>query len=108
MGPLIENFVLGELARHLSWTAEPVRLHHYRDRDGYEVDAVLEHASGDIVAIEVKAAETVRLDDFRGIRHLGRRVDDRLVAGVVLYAGGTALAFGDRLWALPISSLWSS
>ncbi|MGH3569875.1 MAG: DUF4143 domain-containing protein [Pseudonocardia sp.] len=53
--------------------AEPVRLYYYRDRDGYEVDAVLEHASGDVVAIEVKAADTVRGEDFRGIRHLARR-----------------------------------
>src|SRR5215470_7948488 len=40
------------------------RLYHYRDRDQYEVDAILEHASGDVVAIAVKAAETVRLEDF--------------------------------------------
>ncbi|MGL5850766.1 MAG: ATP-binding protein, partial [Phycicoccus sp.] len=68
VGPLIENFVLGELARQLGWASESVALHHYRDRDGYEVDAVLEHASGDVVAIEVKAAETVRAEDFRAIR----------------------------------------
>jgi predicted AAA+ superfamily ATPase len=106
VGPLIENFVLGELARQLSWSTEPVRLYHYRDRDGYEVDAVLEHASGDIVAIEVKAAETVRVDDFRGINHLAARHGDRLVAGIVLYAGSQPLPFGDRLRAWPIDALW--
>ncbi|MGH8931400.1 MAG: hypothetical protein ACRDZO_12430 [Egibacteraceae bacterium] len=31
-----------------------------------EVDGVLERASGEIVGVEVKAAETVRDDDFRG------------------------------------------
>lgn len=106
IGPLVENFVLAELARQLSWSAEPVTLHHYRDRDGNEVDAVLEHASGEIVAIEVKAAETVRADDFRGIRHLARKLGDRLIAGFVLYAGTQALPFGDRLRAVPISALW--
>ena len=107
IGPLMENFVLGELARQLSWMVEPVRLHHYRDRDGHEVDAVLEHAAGDVVAVEVKAAETVRAEDFRGVRHLAARLGDRLVLGVVLYAGGQQLRFGDRLLALPISSLWT-
>lgn len=107
VGPLIKNFVLGELARQLSWTAEPVRLYHYRDRDGYEVDAVLEHAGGEVVAVEVKAAETVRSEDFRGIRHLAQRLGDQLVLGVVLYAGVQALPFGDHLRALPISSLWT-
>jgi hypothetical protein len=91
----------------VSWAAEPVRLYHYRDRDGHEVDAVLEHASGEVVAVEVKAAETVRAEDFRGIQHLARRLGDRLIAGIVLYAGGQALPFGDRLRALPISTLWA-
>lgn len=107
VGPLLENFMLSELARQLSWAEEPVRLYHYRDRDGYEVDAVLERASGEIVAVEVKAAETVRGEDFRGIQRLQRRLGDQLLAGFVLYAGGQVLPFGDRLRALPMSTLWS-
>ena len=89
---------------------EPVHLYHYRDRDrdGYEVDAVLEHAAGDVVAIEVKAAETVRSEDFRGIRHLARRLGDHLIAGIVLYTGAQTLPFGQRLRALPISALWTA
>jgi uncharacterized protein len=106
VGPLLENFVLGELARQLTWTTDPVRLYHYRDRDGYEVDALLEHANGDLVAIEVKAAETVRAADFRGINHLARRHGDRLVAGIVLYAGSQPLPFGEGLRAWPIDALW--
>lgn len=108
VGPLIENFVLSELARQLSWADEPVRLFHYRDRDKYEVDAVLERASGEIVAIEVKAAETVRAEDFRGIRHLAQRMGDQMLAGIVLYAGRQPLPFGKSLCALPMSTLWSA
>jgi len=108
VGPILENFVLSELARQLSWTTEPIRLYHYRDRDGYGVDAVLEHASGDVIAIEVKAAETVRGEDFRGIQHLARRLGSQLIAGIVLYAGVQPLPFGDPLRALPISTLWTS
>jgi predicted AAA+ superfamily ATPase len=107
VGPIIENFVLGELARQLSWADEPVRLYHYRDRDKNEVDAILERASGEVVAVEVKAAETVRSEDFRGIQHLMRRLGDQLLAGIVLYAGRQALPFGKRLCALPISALWN-
>ncbi|MGW7480659.1 ATP-binding protein [Nonomuraea muscovyensis] len=29
VGPLLENFVLGELARQLTWSEEPVRLYHF-------------------------------------------------------------------------------
>lgn len=107
VGPIMENFVLGELARQLSWADEPVRLYHYRDRDGHEVDAILERASGEVVAVEVKAAETVRSEDFRGIQHLRRRLGDQLLAGFVLYAGRQVLPFGERLCALPISALWT-
>lgn len=42
MGPLLENFVIGEVARQLTWAEEPVQLFHYRDRDQVEVDIVLE------------------------------------------------------------------
>lgn len=108
VGPLIENFVLSELARQLTWTAENIRLYHYRDRDQREVDAVLEHASGEVVAIEVKAAETIRPDDFRHIRYLADKLGEQFRAGFVLYAGGQSLPFGDKLRALPIASLWTS
>ena len=106
VGPLLENFAIGEVARQLSWAEEPVQLFHYRDRDKVEVDMVLEHASGQVIGIEVKAAETARGDDFRGLRHLADRLGDRFQAGLVLYAGEQSLAFGDRLKALPMAALW--
>jgi len=89
----------------------------YRDRDRdrdkveveveVEVDMVLEHASGSVIGIEVKAAETVRRDDFRGLRHLADRLGGRFRAGIVLYAGEQQLSFGDRLTALPLAALWA-
>ena len=45
----------------------------------------------------MKEAETVRSEDFRGIRRLTHRLGDQLVAGVVHYAGGQPLPFGDKL-----------
>lgn len=106
VGPLLENFAIGEVARQLSWAEEPVQLFHYRDRDKVEVDMVLEHASGQVIGIEVKAAETVRSDDFRGLRHLADRLGDRFYAGFVLYAGEQSLPFGDKFKALPMAALW--
>lgn len=107
-GGLLENFVLGELARQLAWTAFPVRMHHYRDRDQYEVDAVLEDNAGLVVGIEVKATETIRTEDFRGLRLLRRRLGDQFRAGFVLYCGTESLSFGDDLTCLPISALWTT
>jgi len=99
--------LLGELSPQLAFTDQSVRLYQYRDRDQYEVDAVLESASGEVIACEVKAAETVRPEDFRGIQRLARRLGDQLLAGIVLYSGGQPLSFGERLRAWPISALWT-
>lgn len=107
-GGLIETFVLAELTRQLTWSRTMTRLHHYRDRDGYEVDAILEDNAGHVVGIEVKAAETVRTDDFRSLRVLQRRLGDRFLAGFVLYCGDQRLPFGDGLACVPISALWTT
>lgn len=106
VGPLLENFVLGELARQAGWANERVTLHHFRTRDGIEVDGVLEAADGRIVGIEVKAAETVMASDFSGLKHLQRRVPKRFHQGLVLYTGAKVLPFGHQLRAAPISSIW--
>ncbi|MDG4774884.1 ATP-binding protein [Solwaraspora sp. WMMD792] len=105
-GPLLESFVLSELSRQLSWSAQSVELSHYRDHSKFEVDAVLEDRAGRVVGIEVKAASTVGPDDFRGLRRLADRLSDDFVAGVVLYTGTATLPFGPKLRAMPVSALW--
>lgn len=107
-GGLIESFVLGELSRQLTWSRRSARLYHYRDRDNYEVDGVLEDNTGQLVGIEIKSAETVRVDDFQGLKLLQRRVGRRFRAGLVLYCGTQQLSFGEALSCLPISALWTA
>lgn len=106
IGPMVENFVLSELARQLTWNDELATLYHFRSKDGVEVDAVLESASGEIIGIEVKAAESVRRDDFNGLRYLADRLGDRFRAGYVMYCGGETLQFGEHMTAIPLSALW--
>lgn len=106
-GPLMENFVLMELARQLTWTQERVRLHHYRTKDKVEVDAVLEAADGRVIGIEVKAGATIRSEDLAGLRHLETRLGPQFIAGYVLYTGQQTLPYGDRLHALPIDAIWN-
>jgi len=69
-GPMLEGFALSELARQLTWSAELTDLYHYRDHNKVEVDAVLENRCRQVIGIEVKAASTVRTDDFTGLRRL--------------------------------------
>ncbi|GIH78442.1 ATP-binding protein [Planobispora longispora] len=108
VGGLMENFVLAEIARQLSWSDTDARIHHYRDRDQNEVDGVIEDNAGRVVGIEVKAAETVRSADFKGLRLLQERLGPRFLAGFVLYCGSQSLSFGDGLACLPVSALWTT
>ncbi len=105
-GPLLEGFVLMELARQLTWTRQRAELFHYRTKDKVEVDAVLENRQGSVVGIEVKASSTVGPDDFRGLRHLAARTGDDFIVGVVLYTGTQTLPFGPRMRAMPVGTLW--
>jgi predicted AAA+ superfamily ATPase len=106
LGPLLEGFVAMEIARQLTWSEQRAELFHYRTKDKVEVDIVLENRRGQVVAIDVKAASTVRGEDFRGIQHLKERLGDDLVVGVVLYTGQQTLPFGPTFRAVPISALW--
>ena len=105
-GPLLEGFVVGELRRQLGWTEERVRLFHFRDRSGPEIDIVIEHADGRIAALDVKATTSLGTNAFRWLAELRDRLGDRFVQGVVLYTGARSLPFGDRLTAQPLEVLW--
>lgn len=104
-GQLLETFVYQELRRHASWQEEPVTFHHFRDKDGAEVDIVLE-SGGKLAGVEVKAAATVTAADFKGLHKLESATRTCFVGGVVLYDGDAVASFGDGLYAVPHSCLW--
>ncbi|WP_349816935.1 DUF4143 domain-containing protein [Frankia sp. Cppng1_Ct_nod] len=45
-GPLVETFIVNELAKQATWSDNSVRLHHWRISGGAEVDIVLERDDG--------------------------------------------------------------
>ncbi len=105
-GRLLETFVFGELRRLASGHGEDIRFHHFRVREGYEVDLVLEWGGRKLAGIEVKASSTVTASDFRGLRKLAAAAGKRFVCGVLLYDGEVSLGFGDRMYAVPVWALW--
>ena len=80
--------------------------HHYRDKDGVEVDVVIERGARQLAGVEVKASATVTSADFRGLRKLKDAAGRRFAAGVMLYDGETSASFGDGLHAVPLRALW--
>jgi predicted AAA+ superfamily ATPase len=108
LGQFLETFVYQELRRQASWEEDPITFHHFRDRDGVEVDIVLERGSRQIAGVEVKAAASVNAGDFRGLRKLSEAAGARFSAGIVLYDGRHAVPFGNKLFAIPVRALWES
>ena len=107
-GLLLENFVTMEIRKQAEWSAVQPRLFHYRTLAGQEVDLILEDASGRCVGIEVKASATLGARDVQPLKDLAETLGKRFVRGILLYTGKTVVPFGERLHALPISSLWHS
>ena len=97
-----------ELRPQADWSDAATTFFHFRDRDGVEVDLVIERAGGAVAGLEVKASSTVRGRDFRGLRKLANATGDRFAAGVVLFDGETSARFGERLYAVPIRRLWEA
>jgi predicted AAA+ superfamily ATPase len=108
MGQLLESFVFQELRRQSGWRDDDIRFHHFRDKDGVEVDIVIERGTREIAAVEVKASATVTVADFRGIRKIAAAAGSRFRAGAVLYDGEISASFGDRMYAVPMRALWEN
>ena len=107
LGPLLETFAVSEILKQASWEEGIAGLFHFRDKDQEEVDLIVEEEGGRIVGIEIKAAATVTPQDFRGLKRLELSAGREMSLGLVLYDGDRVLPFGSRLFAAPLSSLWS-
>ena len=106
-GAVLETFVFGEIRKLASWSNQRYLFSHFRNKDGNEVDLVIENFRGEVLGIEVKAAATVRNADFSGLRKLASACGESFVQGIVLYDHDQAVTFGENLCAAPIASLWA-
>jgi predicted AAA+ superfamily ATPase len=106
LGGLVETFAFTELTKLRSTTSEPFKIHYFRDRNGREIDFVLERYDGRIVGIEVKASASPSSKDASHLRWLRDSLGERFVAGVVLHLGERSVSLGDGIQMLPLSALW--
>ena len=107
LGRFVETFVVQELQRQASGHEWRHSFSHYRNRDGVEVDLVIERDAATLAGVEIKAAETIKKNDFKGLRLLKNAAGNRFKSGVILYNGDRILPFGDNLYAVPLEFLWS-
>ncbi len=105
-GELFESVVVTQIraaadAQGLGW-----RFSHLRSAGGdHEIDLVADLPTGDVVAIEVKLAESVSRGDARHLSTLRDRLGDAFRAGLVVHPGTVAHRIEDRIAAVPLAVL---
>ncbi len=107
-GHVFETFVLQELQRQASGHTEPHRFFHYREKADKEteVDIVIQRGAFDLAGVEVKASATLNKSDFHGLRRLKTVAGKHFACGVLVYNGETGGKIDDKLYAVPLHSLW--
>jgi uncharacterized protein len=106
-GAMFDTFVTTEVMKQATWSERSVDLGYYRDRDGAEVDLIVEdRRTTEVAAIEIKMTSTPSSRQVRHMAALRDRLGDRFRVGLLLHAGTQRLPMGDRLWAVPVSALW--
>lgn len=107
-GSALECFVYGELLKLSTWAAGDYAIYGYRDKDKFEVDFAIEDRAGRVVGVEVKAAASVQARDLVGLKKLAALAGPNFQTGILLYDGTETLPLGDRLWAVPLCTLWET
>ncbi|MFH0726486.1 MAG: ATP-binding protein [Pseudomonadota bacterium] len=86
-GNLFENMVVIEALKYRYNLGKRSNLFFYRSSNGNEVDLIME-SGRDVIAIEIKAGETINPDFFKGLRNFKKALgDQRRIYSGILYGG---------------------
>lgn len=78
-----------------------------RDYWTHETDLIAELGGDRIIGIEIKAIAAPTTQDAKHLSWLRDSIASKFVAGVILHTGPHTYELGDRVMALPISTLWA-
>jgi hypothetical protein len=108
LGRVLETFVVAQLRPEVVVAQPAPALHHLRSEKGrHEIDIVVDLGAGRVAGIEVKATAAPRTSDAAHLAWLRDAMGLMFVGGVVLHTGPGSFPLGDRIWALPIATLWT-
>jgi len=108
VGGLIDSFVTAQLRSELFASESSPSMTHLRQADGrHEVDLVLEGPAGRIVGIEIKASSAPTAAMIKHLVWLRNELGDQFATGVIFHTGPRPFRMDDRIWALPIHTLWT-
>ena len=107
LGRILDTFVVAQIRPEVELSPSRPRLHHLRARDGgHEVDLIAELPANSVVAIEIKATAAPKASDARHLIWMRDRLGERFLAGAVLHTGPRPFRLAERIFALPICTLW--
>ena len=99
-GALFENWVMTELLKAQTNRGIKPSLHFLRDKEGHEVDAIIETAPDTFQAIEIKSGETIASDFFRGLDYWRAKLTRQTLTPWLVH-GGTARQDREKAAVLP-------
>jgi len=105
-GKIIENFVLMELIKQISWSSLSLNIYYYRTVTGQEIDFIIERSDGTIIGIEVKSGTYVKSEMFDQLKIFADEIGKRFIKGIVLYTGREPIPFAKNMFAMPLDILW--
>jgi len=105
-GKTIENLVLMEFIKQISWSSLSLNIYYYRTATGQEVDLIIERSDGTVIGIEVKAGSIVKREMFDHLSTFAEEIGKKFIRGIVLYNGTEPIPFAKNLFAMPINALW--
>ncbi|QYJ03964.1 DUF4143 domain-containing protein [Nocardioides panacisoli] len=108
LAPYLRGMAYAELLRQQPHSAVEHRLGHLRERNGLQVDLVIELPDDTVLGLEVRTAQSLRPHQFRGLTALAARAGWRMRGGIVLNTAPVGHRYRPDLWGLPLATLWES
>lgn len=103
-GSLFENWVMTELVKAQANSGQKPALYFLRDKEGHEIDALIETGPDAFQAVEVKSGETIASDSFKGLDYWRGQLSDKKLMPWLIH-GGTARQDRERATVLPWNDL---
>lgn len=103
-GAMLETWVYGQLVRSFANAGEDMRLTYYRDRNGAEVDFVLEQ-NGGVYPMEMKRSSSPALSDLKWAAGIPTAPYMELKPGIIFCTAEKAIPMAHGVFGFPISAL---
>ena len=106
LAPILEGVAISALLEQQATSAVDYRLSHLRERNGLEVDLLVELPDDTVYGIEIRTAAGFRPHQFRSLEALALRAGSRFRGGIVLNTAPVGFKYRPGMWGLPISAVW--